>query len=320
MSDFERPIIVVSRCLLSEHVRWDGEIISDSFVRELEQYVDFMPVCPEVEIGLGVPRKPIRIVDGGTGRGLIQLETGRDLTRKMSRFARSFLSSLERVDGFIQKSRSPSCGIGGVKIYPSTGKVAASGRGAGFFGGAALEMYPTLAIEDERKLRDFEIREMFLTRAFAHAELRRVARSKSLRELVAFHSRNKHLLMAYNQKEMRLLGRMVSNPGKARFDELMSEYEEHFNLALARKPRRPSTANVLMHALGYFKEKLSPSEKSYFLDLLGRYRERKLPLAPLLALLGSWGLKYEVSYILNQTLFQLFPEELVSIRDSRKSV
>ncbi len=320
MRDFERPIIVVSKCLGFEPVRWDGQIISDPFVRKLEQYVDFMPVCPEMEIGLGVPRKPVRVVEGGGVRRLIQLETERDLTNRMSRFARSFLSSLEEVDGFILKSRSPSSGIKDVKIYPSTGKVAASGRGAGFFGGAAIEMFPALAIEDEGRFKDFEIREMFLTRVFAHAELRRVTRSNNMKELVAFHSSNKLLLMAYNQKEMRILGRIVANPGRVKFGKLASQYEEHFNLALGKKPRKGSTTNVLMHALGYFKERLTPTEKSHFLDLLGKYREGRLPLVAILTLVGSWALKYEVSYILSQTLFEPFPEDLVSMRDSGKSV
>jgi len=317
---FERPTVVVSRCLEFEPVRWDGQMISEPLVRELKQHVDFIPVCPEMEIGLGVPRKPVRIVDTGSGRRLIQLETELDLTEKMSDFARTFLSSLKDVDGFLLKSRSPSSGIKDVKIYPGPGKVAASGRGAGFFGGAVLEMFPTLAVEDEGRLKDFDIREAFLTRIFAHADLRRVIRSGRMKELVAFHARNKHLLMAYNQKEMRLLGRIVANTAKASFADAVSEYEEHFNLALARKPRKSSVINVLMHALGYFKDDLSPREKSDFLNLLGTYREGRLPLIALLTLIKSWALRYDISYILEQTMFQPFPEDLVSMRDSGKSV
>jgi uncharacterized protein YbgA (DUF1722 family)/uncharacterized protein YbbK (DUF523 family) len=320
MRDFERPVIVVSKCIEFEPVRWDGQMISEPLVRDLKKYVDFIPVCPEMEIGLGVPRKPLRIVDTRSGRRLIQLETELDLTQRMSHFARAFVSSLKDVDGFIMKSRSPSSGIKDVKTYPSTGRVAASGRGAGFFGGAILEMFPNLAVEDEGRLNDFRIREVFLTRIFAHAELRRVIRSGKMKELVALHSRNKHLLMAYNQKEMRILGRIVANPDKANFHRVTSKYEEHFGLALARRPRRGSTINVLMHTLGYFKEDLSPTEKSHFLDLLGIYREGRLPLIALLTLVKSWALKYRVSYILEQALFEPFPEELVSMRDSGKSV
>ena len=181
-------------------------------------------------------------------------------------------------------------------------------------------MFPDLAIEDEGRLNDFDIREAFLTRVFAHADLRRVMASGRMKELVAFHSRNKHLLMAYNQKEMRALGRIVANPEKEDFAKVASEYERHFNDALGRKPPKGSVTNVLMHALGYFKDRLESAEKSHFLDLLGSYREGRLPLIALLTLIQSWALKYEVSYILEQTLFEPFPGGLVSMRDSGKSV
>jgi uncharacterized protein YbgA (DUF1722 family)/uncharacterized protein YbbK (DUF523 family) len=320
MREFERPVIVVSKCLEFEPVRWDGQMISEPLVRALREHVDFIPVCPEVEIGLGVPRKPVRIVDDGSGRRLIQLETERDVTEEMTRFAHNFLSSMENVDGFLLKSRSPSSGIKDVKVYPGTGRVAASGRGAGFFGGAVLGKFPGLAVEDEGRLKDFDIREPFLAKVFAHADLRRVTRSGRMKELVNFHSRNKHLLMAYNQKEMRVLGRIVANPEREDFGKVVSEYEQHFNLALGRKPRKGSVINVLMHALGYFKDRLGSAEKSHFLDLLGSYRDGKLPLIALLTLVKSWGLKYQVPYILEQTLFEPFPEGLVSMRDSGKSV
>lgn len=320
MRKFTRPIIVVSTCLEFEPVRWDGQMVSEPFVRALKEYVDFIPVCPEVGIGLGVPRKPVRVVDSGEGRRLIQLETGRDLTQKMTQFARSFLSSLPDVDGFIMKSRSPSSGIKDVKIYGSTGNVAPLRRGAGLFGGAVLENFSQLAVEDEGRLNDFDIRGVFLTRVFAHADLRRVIQSGRMKELVAFHSRNKHLLMAYNQKEMRHLGRIVANTDRLKFGDLAREYLKHFNRALARKPRRASTTNVLMHGLGYFKENLTSSEKSHFLDLLTAYRDGRLPLIALLTLINSWALKYNVSYIMEQTLFEPFPGGLVSMRDSGKSV
>lgn len=320
MRDFERPIVIVSKCLEFEPVRWDGQIISDPFVKKLKAYVDFRPVCPEVEIGLGVPRKPVRVVEKSGLRKLVQLETDRDVTKDMLDFTGSFVSSVAEVDGFLLKSRSPSCGIKDVKIYPGTEKIGPSGRGTGFFGGAIIDRFSSLAIEDEGRLTNFDLRETFLTRIFAHAELRRVIKSAKMKEIVEFQAKNKHLLMAYKQKEMRVLGKIVANPEKRGLKEIAADYEHHFNLALAKKPRRPSTINVLLHALGYFKDCLTPKEKSLFLDLIDKYRTGSLPLIALLTLVNSWAVKYEVDYILNQTLFEPFPEGLLEMRDSGKSI
>jgi len=320
MREFERPTIAVSKCLGFEPVRWNGEMIPDPFVKNLRAHVHFLPVCPEVEIGLGVPRKPVRVVEKGGSRKLFQLETNKDFTKNILDFADSFVSSLGEVDGFVLKSRSPSCGIKDVKIYPGTEKTSPTGRSAGFFGGTIVDRFSFLGVEDEGRLTNFDLRETFLTRIFAHAELRRVVKSTKMKQLVEFHAKNKHLLMAYNQKEMRILGRTVANPEKVSFEQLALDYERHFNLALAKKPRRGSIVNVLLHTLGYFKDELATKEKGLFLDLMGKYRKGSIPLIALLTLVNSWAVKYEVEYILNQTLFEPFPEDLVKMRDSGKAI
>ena len=150
-----RPNVVLSRCLELEPVRYDGQVIPYELVRELEPFVSFVPVCPELEIGLGVPRDPVRIVAVDGVAKLLQPDTGRDVTAEMREFSCDFLSDLGSVDGFILKNRSPSCGISDVKIYQGLDPSASSTRGSGLFAERVLEFCAGLAIEDEGRLRNY---------------------------------------------------------------------------------------------------------------------------------------------------------------------
>lgn len=174
-----KPRIVVSKCLGFAACRYNGLMISSPFVRKLKDHVDFIPVCPEQEIGLGVPRNPIRIIESQGRRSLYQPATGLDLTKEMNAFINHFLKTLGPVDGFLLKSRSPSCGIGDVKIYSNIkGKqTILTAKGRGFFGDRVIELYPELTIEDENRLKDYAIRERFLTMIFAMAYQRNVMKS-----------------------------------------------------------------------------------------------------------------------------------------------
>jgi len=318
MREFVRPTIIVSKCLGFAHCRYNGLTISDDFVEKLKPYVDFRPVCPEVEIGLGIPREPIRIVAADDELRLIQPATDTDVTDKMTEFTDSFLNSAGDADGFILKTRSPSCGPKDVKVYPGTGKVMSTSRGAGFFGGAVATKYPHLAVEDEGRLKNFGIREHFLTRLFAISSFRKVKESRSMKEMVRFHSENKYLLMAYEQETMRVLGRIVANLDKKNLDELISDYEKHLSEALSEEPKYTSNINVLMHGMGYFSEQISSSEKAFFLDSLDRYREGRIPLSVPLNVLRSFIIRFQENYLMQQTFFEPYPEELVEISDSGK--
>lgn len=318
MMNFFKPNVVVSKCLGFEACRWNGQTIPDEFVDSLKEHVNYRTVCPEVEIGLGVPRDPIRIVDTREGPRLVQPATGKDVTDKMCRFTNSFFKSLKDTDGFILKYRSPSCGMKGVKIYAGIGKGAASRPGAGFFGGAVLKRYSWLAIEDDGRLRNFRLREHFLTKLFTLARFRKVKTSKTMRGLVGFQAENKFLLMAYNQKELRILGRIVANPQKLPVDVAIEDYEKHLATALARPPRYLSNINVLMHALGFFSKELSVQEKAFFLDSLERYRSEKVPLSVPLNLAQAWVVRFQNDYLGQQTFFQPYPQALMEITDSGK--
>ena len=149
MQKFPKPIVVLSKCLEFEACRYNGQVIPDGFVKKIEPYVDFKPVCPEVEIGLGVPRDPIRVISQGKEKRLLQPATGRDISSKMLSFADNYLKSLKEVDGFILKSRTPSCGIKDVKLFPNSEDGTAIGKTKGVFAGRVLGRFSGLAIEDE---------------------------------------------------------------------------------------------------------------------------------------------------------------------------
>jgi uncharacterized protein YbgA (DUF1722 family)/uncharacterized protein YbbK (DUF523 family) len=313
-----RPRIVVSKCLGFEECRYDGSIIEDDFLKNLEPYVDFITVCPEAEIGLGTPRPPIRIVSVARELKLIQPATKRDVSEEMNLFTSRFLNGLSDVDAFVLKSRSPSCGFTDVKVYASLEKGPSLGRTRGFFGGAIQDRFPDLAVEDEGRLKNFHLREHFLIRLFALARLRELMKAATSSALVEFQAQNKFLLMAYNQKEMRELGRLVANLQARPFSDVAADYEKHFRLAFARAPRGASHVNVLQHALGFFSDELTAREKQHFLQLLSRYAAGKIPLASALSVMKSWITRFQPIYLSSQTYFHPFPEDLIELMDSGK--
>lgn len=318
MAKFPKPVVVVSKCLGFAHCRYDGQTIENPFVPRFQEFVEFRPVCPEVEIGLGIPRKPIRIVTVEGKNRLYQPATERDVTQEMETFVDSFLNSLTEVDGFFLKNRSPSCGTQDVKIYPGFENVSRTFRGDGFFGGEVLKRFDGLPVEDEGRLRNFTIRENFLTKLFTFARLRDVKKSGSMKALIDFHTTHKLMLMGYNQTQMRALGKIVANQEQNEFDAVLSAYQHHLKLALASMPKFTAMINVLMHAFGGFKDVLSKEEKQFFLESLEEYRDERIPLSAVLHVLRAWAIKYDNTYLLTQTFMEPYPHELVEITDSGK--
>jgi uncharacterized protein YbgA (DUF1722 family)/uncharacterized protein YbbK (DUF523 family) len=313
-----KPVVIVSKCLTFAACRYNGLIISSETVEALKKHVEFIPVCPEVEIGLGIPRQPIRVVKHKDDIRLVQPSSGLDITEKMQAFYRGYLDELKDADGFLLKSRSPSCGIKDVKFYAGPEHPVPLGKARGFFGGAALERFPGTAVEDEARLENFSIREHFFTKLFALADLRRAAASGQMKELVDFHSRNKYLLMAYSQAKLKVLGNIVANHDNKDFVKLVEDYRMEFSAALSHAPKHTSHINTLMHTLGYFSDKIFSGEKQYFLESLQSYRNGKLPLSVPQSLIRSWIVRFDEEYLKDQTFFRPFPEELVEITDSGK--
>ena len=310
LRDFVKPRVVVSRCIEFDAVRYDGQMIASDFVKQLKPHVEFIAVCPEVEIGLGIPREALRIVLIDGKKRLIQPATKLDFTEKMELWADAFLNSLAEVDGFILKSRSPSSGLRGSKVYPEGENVASIGRSSGLFGGKVLERFSDLAIEGEDRLRNSRIREHFLTKLFALADFRKVESSNSVKELVRFHSDNKLLLKAYNQKTLGVMGRTVANQQKKPFVNIVRDYQRYLADALRRPPRTGSNIDALLHVMGYFSRRLSKREKALFLKHLERYKSGKIPLGVATGILRSWIVRFEELYLMNQSFFEPYPEEM----------
>jgi uncharacterized protein YbgA (DUF1722 family)/uncharacterized protein YbbK (DUF523 family) len=313
MSEFIKPLVVVSKCIEFDYCRWNGYTISSDLVKIMKHYVDFHPICPEVEIGLGVPRDPVRLVIENEGLKMIQPKTGRDCTNDMITFANKYLKSLDHVDGFMLESQSPSCGLFQTKYYQPAKKGAQENHtGAGLFGRAVLNIYPTKAIETEGRLTNFRIREHWLIKLFTLAEFQNLTGSKSHNALIGFQTKNKLLFMAYNQQIMHEMGRIVANPHKLEFEKLIKDYEQLLNNLLQRPPNYKSHINVLMHSLGFFKKSLSGEEKAFFLDELDKYRTGWIPLFVLQNLLNSWIIRFNDTYLKDQTYFNPYPEELMN--------
>lgn len=313
-----RPRVLFSRCLGFAACRYNAQTIHDATVDRLLPFVDAVTVCPEVEIGLGVPRPPIRLVASLKGLRLVQPETDHDLTPQMSAFARNFLAELGPCDGAVLKAGSPSCGLRDVRLYTGTERGSPHAKAVGLFGGAVLESSSSLATEDEGRLRNYDLRQHFLTRLFALARLRDVAATRLMADIVAFHAKHKLLLMAYHQTEMRALGRLVANAEGRQPQEISKEYAVGFARALARPPRRASAVNVLQHAFGYVSDRLTARERSFFLGSLDSFRANHLPLAVPSGLMRALVVRFDIGYLADQVFFQPYPEELIELLDSGK--
>ena len=314
MREFVTPTVVLSKCIEVEPCRYNGGMVVNDAVKLLIPHFHIIPVCPEVEIGLGTPREALRIVKKEEKMRLIQPKTGLDLTEKMEAFVISFLESLPEVDGFILKGRSPTSAIKDAKIYsgPNPGD-ALRGKGPGFFGMAILEKFSHLALEEEGRLKNPNIKSNFLTKLYTLAKFRDVKKSKSSKEILKFHSENKLLLKAYNEKEMRTLGKIVAKRNQYNPISLIKEYETHFFQAFKTAPRCGSQINVLMNSMGYFSKNLSGEEKEFFLKSLEDYKAGVIPLSVLKAIFQSWLFRFKDEYLLSQSFFEPYPKELMDI-------
>ena len=318
MEVFPKPVIVVSKCLGFEACRYNKQIISDYFVNKLTELVNFIPICPEVEIGLGVPREPIRLVKEKEKLTVYQPATGKQFTEKMNIFLDDFFTKLEVVDGFILKNRSPSCGKGDVKIYQSFKQPSPSTRGNGFFGQRIADTLSDAAVDDEGRLRNYQIRDHFLTKLYTRARFRTIKEQMKMGALVDFHSRHKLLLLAYNQELYRQCGRIVANHENLEIREVITRYEEKMNSIFHTPFTYTAMINTLHHAFGWISDGLSQEEKQFFLNTVEEYRDERIPLSTVIHLLNSYAIRFNNEYLRNQVLLQVYPETLTEITDSGK--
>ncbi len=304
----------VSRCLLGENVRYDGGHQLDRFVAHtLGAHVEFVPVCPEVECGLPIPREAVRLVGDPARPRLVGRESGRDVTAQMEAWAARRLEDLagEGLSGFIFKSGSPSSGMERIKVYPADGgRQPLSYKGVGVFARMFMARFPRLPVEDDGRLHDPRLRENFIERIFAVRRWQEVAARPGLGALVDFHTRHKLLVLSHSPELYRELGRLVAG-GKTRAEvELFGLYEELLLRALGLLATPRKHANVLTHGLGYFKKRLTPDEKQEMLELIERYRREEIPLIVPVTLLNHYVRKYGEAYLADQAYLNPHPAEL----------
>jgi uncharacterized protein YbgA (DUF1722 family)/uncharacterized protein YbbK (DUF523 family) len=312
--------IGISACLLGQEVRYNGGHKRDAFLTDtFGRYVEWVPVCPEVELGMGTPRPPIRLERGALEGGDVRLvmpSTGADYTDAMRTWATRRVEDLAALDldGYVLKKDSPSCGMERVKVYPAGAVAGAPSKdGRGLFAAALLERLPDLPAEEEGRLNDPALRESFVTRVFVHHRWREEERAGWTRAaLMRFHERHKFLLMAHNQAAMRGLGRLLGEAGK---DEPAAETASAYRLGLREILRRPPTrrnhANVLNHLAGFVSDALDREDRAEVADTIERYRQGLVPLIVPLTLLRHHVRRQRVAYLQDQVYLDPHPHELM---------
>jgi uncharacterized protein YbgA (DUF1722 family)/uncharacterized protein YbbK (DUF523 family) len=304
--------IGISSCLLGHEVRWNsGHKLDKYLTHTLGRFVEYVPVCPEVEAGFGVPRESFRLVGDPANPRLITFKSKTDHTDRMVAWAGKCVKELEKEDlcGFIFKSDSPSSGMIRVKVYNEKGmphKV-----GIGIFARAFMENFPLIPVEDDGCLNDPLIRENFILQIFTMKRWRdNMARKRGMGKLVDFHTRNKLLILSHSQKHYRLMGKLVADGKKLPIKELYHQYQLILMEALKLKTTIKKNTNVLQHLMGYFKKQLSADEKQELLEVFDQYRSEYVPLLVPITLINHYVRKYDQSYLKQQTYLNPHPLEL----------
>jgi uncharacterized protein YbgA (DUF1722 family)/uncharacterized protein YbbK (DUF523 family) len=308
--------IGVSSCLLGAKVRFDGgHKRSDFLVDTLGRFVEFVPVCPEVEMGLGVPRETLRLVRDGNTAGVARLVTNRtgiDHTDKMNSYAERRVIALAREElcGYVLKKDSPSCGMERVRVYGRAGMPTRDG--SGLFAAALIRRYPSLPVEEEGRLSDPHLRENFVQRVFAYRRLRSFFSARwTLGGLVRFHTVHKLVLMAHSPKAYGELGRLVANAKRLARDKVPGHYELAFMEALRKLATTARHTNVLHHMLGYLRPHLDGDARDELVTLIEDYRRGLVPLVVPIALFRHYVRKFDVAYLRGQIYLEPHPKELM---------
>lgn len=308
----EKIRLGISACLLGQNVRYDGGHQLDRFLRDtLGKFVDYVPVCPEVEMGLPIPRETLRLIQSPEGPRLVFSRSGEDVTERMTAWAQKRLSALEKEDlcGFIFKGRSPSSGMERVKLYDRFGVPAKTG--VGLFASMFMAHFPLLPVEEDGRLHDPRLRENFIEAIFTFRRWRDLlAAGATAAALVAFHARHKLLFMSHSVELARQMGRLMAQAGELPNNRLQEDYQQLLMQTVRILATPAKHSNVLQHALGYFKRQLSGDEKHEMLQLIEQYRQGKVPLAVPLTLLNHYVRKYQPPWLDEQIYLHPHPVEL----------
>ena len=306
--------IGVSSCLIGEKVRWNGDHKQNHFVREiLANYFEYVSVCPEMEVGMGVPRETVALYGNLEKSRMISKKTQTDWTRPMNNYIKDRLKSLTQDDlcGYIFKSKSPSCGLGRIPVYSEFGSNKVR-HGSGMFAQAFTNAFPIVPTEDEGRLNDPRIRENFIVKVFSFYRLQALFTQKfSLGALVKFHTQQKFLLLAHSRKHYDTLGQLVGKPKSMGLEKLKVKYGEIFMEALTFKATPKKNTDVLLHMMGFLKKILSKEEKKDILSIIEDYRKQLLPLIVPITLIRHHVNKHKIEYLMGQAYLNPHPKELM---------
>jgi uncharacterized protein YbgA (DUF1722 family)/uncharacterized protein YbbK (DUF523 family) len=308
----EKIRIGISTCLLGEKVRYDAGHKRHAYINEIfGQYFEFVPVCPEVEIGMGTPREAVRLEGLFQSPRMVGNKTGKDWTVKMNRYAvaRVKKRDLADISGYILKSRSPSCGMERVKLFHNS---LSERKGVGLYARKLLESFPHLPIEEEGRLSDSHLRENFVVRIFGYYRLQQLFGEKfSRKAVIDFHSKEKFLLMAHSVVHYRSLGKLVAAIAQISPSAFRDEYIAGFMEALRCKATVRKNVNVLQHIFGFMKTKFDSAEKADILSVVEEYHRGVVPLIVPITLLRHYINKFDIEYIRDQTYLNPHPRELM---------
>lgn len=311
MTQFQPNIIQVgiSACLLGQQVRFDGGHKKADFVeQELSRYFHYEPVCPEVAIGLGIPRKAIRLVRHDDEVRVEASDGSFDVTDKLTVFSQQKTAEFGAFSGYIFCAKSPSCGMERVRIYSNGGSAK---EGIGVYARILMEQNPLLPVEEDGRLCDPVIRENFITRVFAyHDWLSLVASGITRGRLIAFHSRYKYLLFAHHPSSYKSLGKLLGDSVEMPLEQLAHRYITGLMLGLKNKATRKGHTNVLQHLQGYFKKFLSAEQKAELHALIDKYRRGLVPLMSPMTLIMHYLREYPNPYLSAQVYLNPHPEDL----------
>lgn len=313
--DDEEPVrLGVSACLLGAEVRFDGGHKRDRYLTDvLGENVEWLPVCPELEAGLGIPRPVLQLRGGEHGDALVLRESGEDLSETMRQWAEPRLAELAArgLDGFVLKKDSPSCGMERVRVYPEQ-EGPARRTGVGHFARRLMQSLPDLPVEEEGRLNDPPLREAFIEAIFSHNRWRVLERrGLSRRRLVAFHEAHKMLLLAHDETLARELGRLVAAFGQRPDEEIYEAYRRGFAAAFRARASVARHVNVLEHLFGHVKTKITQREKREIATAIEDYRARRVPLVVPVTLLRFLVVAHGIDYVQGQLYLEPHPRELM---------
>lgn len=306
-----KPKIVVSECLYGTKCRYGGQGYNDKVIQSLKDYVDIQTVCPELAIGLSIPREPIRIEMNKENEEyrLIDYNSKNDYTNQMTEFSEEFINGLDDIDGFILKSRSPTCGLKDAKVYYRGNKCSIRSNENGFFSQKIIDKYDYLPIENEGRLKNYNIRDNFFTRIFFINNL------KNNKNIIEFHKNNLLLLKSYDEESTNEVSDILN---ENRMEDQVHQYKEKVLNIVSNQRKKENKLSIIIKVFEKYKNMLNEEEINMFNGLIESYENQRIPFSTLEVVIKMYATRFKDKDILNQTFFYPYPENLINITDSGK--